>query len=495
MQETDLNQIQGKMAPTTPPVEEKAEVVLVSTAVLTPTPEPSATPTPLVESMPIPVPAAPPFTYHTIAEGETLGYIALRYGTTVEALTGMNQRAGPRAIIQAGHSLRGPLQIDEIAPEQVLLPDSELLYSPAYLEFDVAKFVESQGGYLATYREYVNNRELTGSEIVVLVADQFSVGPRLLLALLEHYGQWVTNPAPPEELLNQPLGPRNPRGSNLYRALSFTANRVNAGYYGYKRNGFWVFELADRSVAITPRGLNAGTVGLQNILAIHSDWDTWQQELGPDGFMADYETLFGDPFAYRFEPVVPITLAQPELTLPWPEGEGFYLTSGPHPAYAHGSAWAAIDFGPPDVLGNCFYSKVPATAAADGVIVSVREGEVYLDLDGDGHIQTGWVLQYLHVALDSEKPVQVGQQVAQGDVIGYASCEGGLANSSHVHLARRYNGEWLAADGPVPMVLSGWVVQPTLNPYDGTLTKGAETRTACECWDENLNLIVHTPAN
>lgn len=466
------------------------EVRLVSTMVLTPTPQPSATPTPLIPPLPIPTPAGPPFIYHTIAEGETLSYLALYYDTTIEQLVDLNDLANSSAIIQTEQLLRVPLQSDQVAPSQLLLPDSEVVFSPAYLDFDIAAFVNSQAGYLSAYSQYVNGQQLSGAEVVALVAEQFGVGPRLLLALLEHYGGWVTNPQPPAELINQPLGRRNPRGGDFYLALAFTANRVNDGYYGYKRDGFWVFELPDGNRAVTPEGLNAGTVGVQNILALHSSWDVWQQELGPDGFMADYRALFGDPFQYTVEPVVPITLVQPELTLPWAEGQGFYFTGGPHPAYAHGSGWAAIDFGPPDVLGNCFYSAVPVTAAADGVIVSARPGEIQLDLDGDGYIQTGWGLFYMHLALDSDKPVQPGQRVKEGDILGYASCEGGLSNSSHVHLARRYNGEWLEAGGPVPMVLSGWEVQPSLTPYGGTLKKGDQIREACECWEPDLNLVV-----
>ncbi len=474
-----------------------SEVVLVSTAVLTPTPSPVPTPspTPLVEPMPIPVPDGPPYTYHTVSEGETLGYLALRYGTTIEELVAMNDLPGPSALIQIDQALRVPLQLENVAPSNRLIPDSEVVYGPGYVDFNIAEFVNSQGGYLSTYSEYVDNQKLSGAEIVERVAEQFSVGPRLLLALLEHYGNWVTNPAPSAEQVNQPLGPRNPRGGNFYRALGFTANRINAGYYGYKRDGFWVFRLADRSRAITPQGLNAGTVGVQNILAIHSDWATWPQELGPNGLIADYQAMFGDPFAYAVEPLVPITLTQPPLELPWAKGKGFYFTSGPHPAYADGSAWAALDFGPPDVLGNCFYSSEPSTAAAPGVVIVVRQGEVQLDLDGDGHIQTGWVLLYLHVALDVDAPVQVGQHINQGDVIGYASCEGGLANSSHLHLARRYNGEWLDAGGPVPMKLGEWVVQPSLIPYEGFITNGSETRQACECWDAEMNLIVNTDSD
>jgi hypothetical protein len=27
-------------------------------------------------------------------------------------------------------------------------------------------------------------------------------------------------------------------------------------------------------------------------------------------------------------------------------------------------------------------------------------------------------------------------------------------------------------------------------PYEGTLTRGGEVRTACECWDDDLNGLV-----
>jgi murein DD-endopeptidase MepM/ murein hydrolase activator NlpD len=462
----------------------------------TPTTAPAALlplPTPLVAPMPIPTPKDGAYTYHTIGPGETLSYIALIYGVEIGDLVELNNLAGPSALIQVDQQLRVPVQTDRVAPDGLLLVDSEVVYSPAYADFNLAQFINQKNGYLASYSQFLDEQQLSGAEIIERVSIQYSIGPRLLLALLEHYGGWVTNPTPTELALSQPLGPHNPRGSDLYLALSFTANRINAAYYGYKRDGFWIFTLPNQTQAISRQGLNAGAVGLQNILAIHSDnWDTWVHELSPDGFLTTYKTLFGPPSTYESSPVIPIDLTQPPLSLPWQVDKGFYFTSGPHPAYVDGSAWAAIDFGPPDILGNCFYSDEPITAAADGVVVAARQGEVYLDLDGDGLIQTGWVLFYLHVALDLDVPVQVGQHLKQGDVIGYASCEGGLANSSHLHFARRYNGEWLAAGGPVPMNLSGWVVQPNLAPYQGTMLKGPNIREACECWDAKMNLIVNT---
>ena len=303
---------------------------------------PTPTSTPLVKPLPIPAPDGPPYAYHTIVEGQTLSTIALRYNTTVEELVVMNELEGPAALIQAGQLLRIPLDIDNISPASPLMPDSEVVYGPAYVDFDLDDFVNSQSGYLATYYETVNGEELTGAQVIERVAEQFSVGPRLLLGLLEYYGGWVTNLQPTAEQLQLPLGPRNPKGGSLFGALSFTANRINAGYYGYKRDGFWVFQLADRSRAITPLDLNAGTVGVQNILAIHSDRETWQRALSPTGFTSVYRKLFGDPFAYAVEPLVPITLVQPALSLPWPKGEGFYFSGAPHPAYADGSAWPRL---------------------------------------------------------------------------------------------------------------------------------------------------------
>jgi murein DD-endopeptidase MepM/ murein hydrolase activator NlpD len=492
--EDGLNQVKAEGAPSGMLFPSPEVVVSAATATLTPlsqTPTPPPTPTSTLAAMPIPTPESGPFAYHTISEGQTLGYIALIYGTEIDSLVKMNKLEGPSALIQIGQVLRVPVQTDNIAPNNRLLPDSEVVYGPSYIDFDSVDFVNQHGGFLVTYREVVEGEELSGAEIVERVAEQFSVGPRLLLALLEHYGGWVTSPTVTEDQLNRPLGPRNPRGGSLHLALGFTANRINAGYYGYKRDGFWIFHLPDGSQAISAQGINAGTVGLQNILAIHSNFETWQQELGQDGFMNVYHELFGDPFASEFAPVVPIDLVQPPLGLPWAADQGFYYTSGPHGAFADGSAWAAVDFGPPDVIGNCFYSDEPSTAAASGVIVVARQGEVQLDLDGDGNIQTGWVLLYLHVALDFDAPVQIGQRVAAGDVLGYPSCEGGLSNSSHLHLARRYNGEWIDAGGPVPMELAGWVVQPNLTPYEGTMVKAGQVRTACECWDAEHNLIVN----
>jgi LasA protease len=434
--------------------------------------------------MPLPTPQSPLIEVYVVQRGDTLGGISLAYDVTVEELVALNGLESATAIIQAGQALRVPLNVSRIGPAVVLLPDSEVVYSPAYLDFDVQAFIAQQGGVLASFGEMVNGQWVSGGEIAARVARQYSVGPRVLLALLEHYGGWVTQAQP---FSYQPLGPANPYyEESFFLQLSWAANHLNEGYYDYKRDGSLAVRFDDGSRALVPAGLNAGTAGMLNVLALNGDWETWEAEA--EAFMATYRRLFGDPFARAVEPLVPLDLTQPPLRLPWEAGQTFYYTGGPHGAYGSRSAWAAVDFAPSDIKGSCYYSQLNVTAAADGHLFLGEVGEMYLDLDGDGQLQTGWVLLYLHIV--AREALAHGQFIPAGAPLGYASCEGGISNSSHLHLARRYNGEWMAADGPVPLVLSGWQVKAGLGQYDGTMARDGVTKTACECWDEALNALV-----
>jgi LasA protease len=425
---------------------------------------------------------------YTVQAGDTLSGIAYyECGCEVEELMALNHIADP-ALLQAGQTIAIPVKTDRVGPMLRLLPDSEVVYSPAYLDFDVAAFVKKRGGYLANYSERVNGREQSGAEVVDLVARSFSVGPRVLLALLEYQSGWITGTPTGKTARNYPLSLGRGGQAGLYYQLSWAANQINEGYYSYKRNGTFAFTLADRSRALAASGLNAGTVGIQNVLALTNDRAGWSDALDRQGLLRTYETLFGDAHPRAIEPLIPATLTQPELYLPWPGGRTWYLSGGPHGAWFSGSAWAALDFAPPDVMGHCGVSGQWATAAAAGLVLRSGDGQVLIDLDGDGDEQTGWVLFYLHVA--DEGRVEAGTVLARGDRVGHPSCEGGAAESSHVHIARRYNGEWIAADGPVPMVLSGWRPLNGVAEYEGQLVKDGEVRDACECWDQEVNAIV-----
>ena len=204
----------------------------------------------------------------------------------------------------------------------------------------------------------------------------------------------------------------------------------------------------------------------------------WIKALSPGGFIKTYQTLFGDPFDFAIEPLVPASLAQPSLQLPFEDNATWSFTGGPHEGWADGSAWAALDFAPPGEAKGCVDSDAWVTAVSDARVVYAQFGVVILDLDQDGYQQTGWSVLYLHIA--SRDRISPGSIVHRGDRIGHPSCEGGVSNGTHVHIARRYNGEWISADQDLPFNLDGWISSGDGTQYNGYLKKGANV---IEAWD------------
>ncbi|MEA3376639.1 MAG: LysM peptidoglycan-binding domain-containing M23 family metallopeptidase [Chloroflexota bacterium] len=422
---------------------------------------------------------------YTVRAGETLSLIASVYGCSVVEIVLANNLSSADAV-QAGQILRIPTMATRTGPTLKLVPDGEMVYGPATVDFDLEGFVAGQDGYLATYTDQVEGQVRTGAEIVQLVAQRFSVGPRVLLALLEFQSGWVTQAQPAGGTLVYPMGHVEGYQEGLFNQLSWAAVRLNEAYYGWKRGDWKTVRLLDGTrIGLAP-GLNAGTAGVQNCLArVSANEGEWRARVGEGGFLATYTVLFGNPFAYTVDPLVPHDLEQPEMRLPWPSGETWYLTGGPHGGWADGSGMAALDFVPAGRLG-CAPAPDWSTAAAPGLVVRSENGEVVIDLDGDGFEQTGWTFLYLHIY--TEGRVEAGAWVEQGERIGHPSCEGGFADATHLHFARRYNGEWIPAGaGACPMVLSGWTPHEAEMPYDGTVTRGNQERVAAECWDDDLN--------
>ncbi len=421
---------------------------------------------------------------YIVQSGDTLDSIALEYGATAQEVGQINGLIDLGSI-KPGDPLNMPLHLDRIGPSTKLIPDSELVYGPSTIDFDVKKFVDQTNGYLKTYTEELDGQTLTGAQIVQRVAEQYSVNPRLLLAVIDYRGSWLSSGTPDASSQNYPAGHLVEAYLGLYQQLSWAANQLNDGYYGWKGRAMMTFRFKDFSRARTGLGLNAGTVGVEEFLALDDDYATWQNDVSSTGFIATYQKWFGDPFQYSIE-IIPAKLIQPPLTLPWPIGEAWYYTGGPHGGWASGSGWAAIDFTPPD-QSNCTPSDHWVVAMTSGLVVRSETGEVMVDLGEDGHEQSGWAILYMHIA-DQDR-VAVGTTVNAGDHIGHPSCTGGAANATHVHIARRYNGEWIPAGGSVPMVLEGWQVSGQATEYDGSLSKGDQVKVACECRDEVKNGI------
>lgn len=433
-------------------------------------------------------PTPPPQVY-TVESGDTLSNIARRFGCEVKDLIAANQLADPN-LLKVGQVLKIPSTTIQVGPAQQLLPNSEFVNGPAYTDFDIGVFVARQGGYLDAYSESLGGETLSGPEVLGLVAHHYSVGPRTLLAILELESGWVTNPNPVGASLSYPMGYRGGGWALLSQQLAWAADKLNQGYYDWRGRGIEVISWGNGTSTRYAPTLNAATAGLQYFFSLNHNRSEWETLVG-DGagsFLATYRTLFGDPAQYAIEPLIPANVDVPQLVLPWADGELWYYTGGPHGAWNEGSAWAALDFVPDEGYLGCQPASAWARAAAPGLVVYSRDGEVVVDLDGDGYEQTGWVLFYLHVG--SQGRAAVGSRVKAGDPIGHPSCEGGFSESTHLHFARRYNGEWIAAEGPLPLVLSGWQIYSGGVEYEGSARRGDEERTACECREPTFNGLV-----
>ncbi len=439
------------------------------TPILTPTPDaPHAIPTSRVQDE-----------EYTIQSGDTLGKVASAYGVSLEEIINANEIANPN-LVEVGQNVIIPApEPQPTGSDYKIIPDSEVVYNPTTVLLDVFSFIKSQSGYLVGYREDIDNSLYTGAEIVLRVAREYSVNPRLLLTVLEYQSAWVSNPSPDEGTLNYPLGFFDTNRKGLYLQLSWAANKLNQGYYQWKVNAVSGWLLSDGTTVPPAATINAGTAAVQNLMGWLYTRSDWEIAIGPDGIYKTYTDLFGYPFDFAYEPTLPVDLTQPTLRLPVPDGATWSYTGGPHAGWGDGSAWAAIDFAPPDADIDCDVSPEYTVAVADGMIVRSENGVVVLDLDGDGYEQTGWTILYLHIA--AQDRVATGTLVKAGDAIGHPSCEGGVANATHMHLARRYNGEWIAADGDLPFNLGGWISGGAGVEYDGTLTRDG---VIIEAWDQ-----------
>lgn len=424
--------------------------------------------------------------YYIVQPGDTLGSLALRYDISIETLRQANQIEDPN-LLDVGMTLNipAPKPLGN-APSFKVIPDSELVYGPASAYFDVESFIDGQNGYLETYEQDVNGIVLSAAEIISLVAQNYSVNPRLLLALLEYQSGWVTNPQPFN--IEYPLGLLDANHYGLYRQLAWAADALNRGYYLWRVNAISTVVLNDGTVAPLHPSINAGTAAVQNFFAQLDDRATWEADSGPTGLLLTYYVFFGNPFNYAIEPLLPSNLAQPAMALPFAEDQTWFFTGGPHGGWDTGSAWAALDFAPPGDSGSCLSSAYWATAVADGPVVRASNGAVIQDIDNDGYEQTGWVILYMHIAADER--VQSGDYLYVGDRIGHPSCEGGISNATHLHIARKYNGEWIPADRSLPFDLDGWVSTGNGIEYDGHLSNGFLSIEAFDGAD-NINSISH----
>lgn len=429
----------------------------------------------------------PPFIYYALT-GDTLPALANRFGVEASQISS-SEPIPLSGLINPGQLLVIPNNLQEFGPEDAVFPDSEVVYSPSSIGFDTEKYVMDAGGTLSKYREYLGGKWMNGGEIIQKYAQEYSINPRLILALLEYQSNWVFGAPQNIAQSDYPMGWKEYSQRGLLKQLGWAVKTINIGYYQWREGKLDTLKFSNNSELRIAPSLNAGSVALQYFFSKTIAQRDWNSALySAESVTALYEEMFGSPWlrAQQVEPLYPPDFSQPNFSLPFPVGNTWNYTGGPHAPWGEVGSLAALDFAPHTDHTGCDPSIEFVTAISSGYVLRDGNGYIIVDIDGDGHEQTGWVILYLHLA-NAEK-IKAGQWINEGDPLGRASCEGGLSTGTHVHLARKYNGEWMAAGGPVPFTLSGWIAAEGSKPYLGTMTHGDLVCTASVVGSHESNI-------
>ena len=410
--------------------------------------------------------------------GDWLPAVANRFGVSVTEITSP-KKLPETGFIDAGTLLIIPDRLDktiQYTPSLQLIPDSEIVFSATSASFDIEEYVKSAGGYLSTYREWLGTTAWTsGAGEIERLAYENSMNPRLLLALLDYEAGWVRGKPENQFRIDYPLGHENYRNKGMFGQMTWVVNQLYVGYYGWRKGEITQLTFSDgKSLRLDPT-LNAGTVAVMTLFSRHHSLNEWLRIMDANGgFPSFYQNMFGDPWARAdvISNFFPPGFKQPELTLPIEPGTTWSYTGGPHNAWGKETEGplAAVDFAPQNETPGCFTTYAWVLAMSPGLVVRSENGLVMVDMDGDGSEQTGWNIMYMHIA--TKDRIAVGQWVDQNGLIGHPSCEGGVSTGTHVHVARKYNGEWMITDGPIPFVMGEWTVVAGDKPYIGSMVNG-----------------------
>ncbi|MBI5944165.1 MAG: peptidoglycan DD-metalloendopeptidase family protein [Chloroflexi bacterium] len=442
---------------------------------------------------------AAPYLYYA-QSGDMLSAVASRFGVDENEITS-NADLTKTTLIDPGTLLVIPNHITEpTTPNIQILPDAEIIFSITAKDFNVTEYVQKANGHLSTFKDYLGSTgAIDGDKAIERLAVENSINPRLLLGLLEYESRWVRGEPVDVFHVEYPMGFNDFRYKGMFVQMVWAVNNMSIAYYGWRAGTITHLQFSDGStLRIDPR-LNAGTVAIQYLFSLTHSQSQWSQIINPDsGFPAMYEEMFDDPWsrAEPANPIFPSALNQPTLVLPFEPNTKWSLTGGPHNGWGQlseqvyggfHSVYAAIDFAPAAARTGCDISAAWVTASAPGLVVRSENGAVMVDLDGDGYEQTGWNLLYMHMS--SQERVKVGTWLETNDRIGHPSCEGGVSTGTHLHFARKYNGEWVTADGPIPFILNGWRVVAGDKAYEGKLVRGDEVVIADPNGQKKSNII------
>ena len=258
----------------------------------------SATQTPGPTSTPLP--SRPEYNPGELVDyiaqtGDTLPALAARFNTTIQEIMDANPDIPADATsMPPGMPMKIPIYyLPFWGTTFQILPDSQYVNGPAAIGFDTGAFVASHPGWLKDYRAYAADANRTGVEIVDIVAINYSVSPRVLLAVLEYQTGALSQPVPPSG--SYPLGEEDYTHAGLYMQLIWAANVLNNGYYGWRTGSLTNLEHLDGNIERPDPWQTAATVAFQYYYIQHYSLEDYTRVIGPGGLAHTYQALFGDP--------------------------------------------------------------------------------------------------------------------------------------------------------------------------------------------------------
>jgi LysM repeat protein len=185
---------------------------------------------------------------YVVQTGDTLPALAAHFNATIAGIRANNPQIPTDATtLLPGMPLKIPITYSPVWGTRLqIMPDSLFIDGPSVNGFNTEAFVSSQPGWLKDYREDIGDTNHSAAEIIDIVATNFSISPRALLVLLEYQTGALSQPGPPPA--GYLLGYVDENAQGLYRQLVYSANILNAGYYGWRTGGLTQLVFSDYTI-------------------------------------------------------------------------------------------------------------------------------------------------------------------------------------------------------------------------------------------------------
>jgi murein DD-endopeptidase MepM/ murein hydrolase activator NlpD len=354
-----------------------------------------------------------------------------------------------------------------------LLNDDRLRYAPGWGTEQVRKFMASRPGALGQMSIWVGDQEVPVADVITGQSLLYGVNPKVLLALIEFESGLVDNPNPSSEALDLALGYPDPATRGLDIQIRWGVREL---FRGMRDDGvIKTLLLRDGRTVPVPAGASMGDYAILRVVAQTGDEATLQrfQGLGEDSFVETYRRLFGEDPRQLLEDSSRLA-ERPFLVKPY-EGDYEITTVFDHQSPFLNPDGSVISHTglesvglPSDPDGHngwdfALDSGVPVVAAAGGTVIWAGGSN-----DGCGSPALGVILEhgngyqtlYWHF---SQIDVTLGQQVAQGDVLGLAGATG-CSIGPHLHFEVHFRGRQVDPEGWCGAGADPWAAHPAGAP-------------------------------